>query len=292
MGVCGVQSAHAIFTRPYRSLFRRKHSTRLLTLSSVSLDLPIPSTFYCFSILHHLMADRALDNNHSFRKFLNDPKTSVMGYIAENIPSDRLGSAAHGQSGRPPPSPRPQYAETQQQQSNLQQSSNQPGNNLGYQNQQEYGIQSGNGDSGYGAQGQLNGSQSVSPPLPLYSQPPSSQAYIASNVSQHHQVDPRYGLPHSGISSQVPHQHSGLLQSISNLGQSFSHGDSSYNPDLGYLNSSGQASGPSPAALGQGPPLPGQRRKSLPQSASRMYHRMVLEFEVVKNSYFDARSRK
>ena len=292
MGVCGVHSAHAIFTRPYRSLFRRKHSTRLLTLSSVSPDLPIPSTFYYFSILHQLMADRALDNNHSFRKFLNDPKTSVMGYIAENIPSDRLGSAAQGQSGRPPPSPRPQHAETQQQQSNLQQSPNQPGNNLGYQNQQEYGIQSGNGGSGYGAQGQLTSSQSISPPLPLYSQPLSSQAYIASNVRQHHQADPRYGVPHSGISSQVPHQHSGLLQSISNLGQSFSHGDSSYNPDLGYLNSSGQASGPSPAALGQGPPLPGQRRKSSPQSASRMYHRMVLEFEVVKNSYFDARSRK
>ena len=239
------------------------------------------------------MADRALDNNHSFRKFLNDPKTSVMGYIAENIPADRMGNTAQGQSGRPFASPHPQYAEMQHQQASSQQGPNQPGNNLGYQNQQGYGSESGNGGPSYGAQGHINGPQRFSPP-PLNSQPPSSQPHVASNLSQHQLVDPRYEIPQSEATSQVPtHQHSGLLHSISHLGQSLSsRGDQTYNPQLGYLNSSGQASGPSLTVLGHGPPLPGQRRKSSPQSASRMYHRMILDFEVVRNSYFDAKKRK
>ena len=43
------------------------------------------------------MADRSLDPSHSFRKFLKDPKISVMGYIAESIPADRLGGSVVGQ---------------------------------------------------------------------------------------------------------------------------------------------------------------------------------------------------
>lgn len=88
------------------------------------------------------MADRG-DTNHGFHKFLNDPKTSVIGYIAENIPTDRLSGAAQG--CRPPVSPRPQYADMQQANS---QNENQAGN-LVYQSQQEY-AQSGNGGLGYG----------------------------------------------------------------------------------------------------------------------------------------------
>ncbi len=229
------------------------------------------------------MADRS-DTNHGFRKFFNDPKTSVMGYIAENIPADRLPNAAQG--GRPPASPRPQYADMQLSNS---QSGSQAGN-LGCQNQQDH-AQSGNGGLGYGAQGQGNGLQSFSLP-PSFSEPPTSQGYMASNLSQH-QVDPRYGIAQPEGAGQVPRQHSGLFQPISHLGQSLSsHGDPAYSQELGYLNSSGQAVRPSSAALGQRPPLPGARRKSSPQSASRTYHRMMLEFESNKNSYYTARARK
>ncbi len=122
------------------------------------------------------MADRS-DTNHGFRKFFNDPKTSVMGYIAENIPADRLPNAAQG--GRPSASPRPQYADVQLLNS---QSGSQAGN-LGYQNQQDH-AQSGNGGLGYGAQGQGNGLQSFSLP-PSFSEPSTSQGYMASNLSQH-----------------------------------------------------------------------------------------------------------
>lgn len=226
------------------------------------------------------MADRS-DPNHGFRKFLNDPKTSVMGYIAENIPADRLPHAA--QVGRPPVSPRPQYAD-------MQLSCEGQDSNQGYQNQQEY-AQSGNGGLGHGAQGQWNGLPGFSLP-PSFSEPPTSQGYIASNLSQH-QVDPRYGIAQPQGADQVPHQHSGLFQSFSHLGHSLSsHGDPAYSQELGYLNASGQAVRPSSAALGQGPPLPGARRKSSPQSASRTYHRMILEFESNKNSYYTARARK
>lgn len=220
------------------------------------------------------MADQ---NNRGFRKFMLDPKSSVMTYIADNIPPEHMPHH-QGSSGRLQGGPM-----------NSQQSSLQDPNRL-QQNQ----ILS---------QTPQNQSQDdfMRPPLPTrpsqsnsqsaslrpgYAQPvqnpqmPTNTPYLASNVSQANQ-----GLNgYAGAQSQLPGS-----QSMSDLSMA-QETMSQQGPQSQFL--SVQNGTPSTATLGQGPPQPGARRRNSPQSAPRLYHRMMLEFEITKNAFFLAKSRK
>ena len=220
------------------------------------------------------MADQ---NNRGFRKFMLDPKSSVMTYIADNIPPEHM-SHQQGSNGRLQNGPMNGQQPNVQDPNQLQQNqilSHNP------QNQSQDGLMRPPLPN--------RPSQSNSPsssPRPGYAQPvqssqmPMNTPYIASNMSQANQ-----GLNgYSGVQTQLPG-----LQSMSNLSMS-QENMSQQGPQSQY--SSLQNGSPSTASVGQGPPQPGARRRNSPQSAPRLYHRMMLDFEITKKSFFAARSRK
>ena len=103
---------------------------------------------------------------------------------------------------------------------------------------------------------------------------------MASNLSNAHQ-----GLDSfASTQSQLPGS-----QSTSSLSAAQDSG-SQHGPQSQV--SSIQNGSQSTTTLGHGPPPPGTRRRNLPQSAPRLYHRMMLEFEITKTAFFLAKSRK
>ena len=216
-------------------------------------------------------------NSRGFRKFMLDPKSSFMTYIADNIPPDHL-SHQQGSNGRLHNGP------TNGQQPNVQDPN---------QLQQNYNLtqnpQSQSQDGLMRPPLPNRPSQSNSPsssPRPGYAQPaqssqmPMNTPYIASNISQSNQELSGY----AGAQTQFPG-----LQSTSNPSMAqetmSQQGSQSQYPSI-------QNSSSSTAPLTQGPPQPGARRRNSPQSAPRLYHRMLLEFEVTKKAFFLAKSRK
>lgn len=248
---------------PSPELFATERTPRLsLTLSSVLL----------FSQKRFIMADQ---NNRGFRKFMLDPKNSVMTYIADNIPPEHLSQHQQGSNGRMQHGP---MNGQQQDPSRLQQ------NQLLSQNPQNQS------QDGFMRPPLPNRpSQSNSPsssPRPGYAQPvqssqmPLTAPYVASNVSQANQGLNGYaGAQSQGPGSQPMSNLSLAQESVSQHGP-----QSQFSPV--------QNGGPSAAVVGQGPPQPGARRRNSPQSAPRLYHRMMLEFEIMKTTFFLAKSRK
>ena len=220
------------------------------------------------------MADQ---NNHGFRKFILDPKSSVMTYIADNIPPEHM-SHQQGSSGRlqggPINGPQSSVQDPNRLQQNqiLSQSSQ-------YQSQDDFMHPP------LPTRPSQSNSQSASP-RPGYAQPvqnsqmPMSTPYVASNVSQANQ-----GLnAYAGAQTQLPGS-----QSISNPSMAQ---ETMSQQGLQSHFSSVQNGTPSTATVGQGPPQPGARRRNSPQSAPRLYHRMMLEYEMTKKAFFLAKSRK
>lgn len=221
------------------------------------------------------MADQ---NSRGFRKFMLDPKSSVMTYIADNIPPDHL-SHQQGSNGRPPNGPM-----NNSQQPNLQDPNRLQQNQILSQNPQNQSQ-----DGLMRPPLPTRPSQSNTPsssPRPGYAGPvqnshmPTNAPYIASNISQASQGQNGY----SGAQSQIPDS-----QSMSNSSMA-QESMSQEGPQSNY--SSIQDSHPSIGTIGQGPPQPGARRRNSPQSAPRLYHRMVLEYEITKQAFFAAKSRK
>lgn len=206
-----------------------------------------------------------------------DPKSSVMTYIADNIPPDHL-SHQQGSNGRP------QNGPINNQQPNLQDPNRFQQNQTLGQNPQN---QSQDGLMRPPLPNRLSQSNSPSSsPRPGYAQPaqssqmPMNTPYIASNISQASQ-----GLSgYVGAQSQLPGSQS--MTSLPMAQDSMSQ----QGPQSQY--SSIQNGSPSTATMGQGPPQPGARRRNSPQSAPRLYHRMVLEYEITKQAFFAAKSRK
>ena len=193
------------------------------------------------------------EQSRSFRKFMMDPKSSVMTYIADNIPPDRI-APQQGSAQTNPLNGQPAQDPTGFQQ------------NLG-QNQPNQAIsalsQSSSAQPTYGRPAQ-------SPPL-LF-----GQAYITSNLNQ-----PTSTVSSSSNSQTVPRPETPQWRiQDTQLAQ----------PQAQSLSS--QSNVLSMGALGQGPPPAGTRRRSSSQSAPRQYHRMVLDFKSKKNSYFLAQSRR
>lgn len=221
------------------------------------------------------MADQ---NSRGFRKFMLDPKSSVMTYIADNIPPDHL-SHQQGSNGRPQNGP-----VNNSQQPNIQGPNPLQQNQILSQNPQNQSQ-----DGFMRPPLPSRPSQSNSPsssPRPGYARPaqssqmPMDTPYIASNISQASQG--QNGYP--GVQSQIPGS-----QSMSNLSMA-QESMSQEGPQSKYPSI--QNSSPSIGTIGQGPPQPGARQRNSPQSAPRLYHRMVLEYEITKQAFFAAKSRK
>ncbi len=202
----------------------------------------------------------------TLRKFMNDPKSSVMSYIAENMAAQQI-------------------------QQHLQQQNN--GQNSAQQNNPPYGQQyQSQGSTGLSNQFQnhnntsqtsLTPSQSTQtsggfqpvPPQPgqgQNSQAPSISPYLASNVGN------------------LLHQSSEIQPGEENLdGRTQQQGS---NPLTQHQNMQNQGNDFSVKNLGKPPPTSGMKHNSSPQSAPRLYHRMNLDFETMKSAFFTARARE
>ena len=213
------------------------------------------------------------EQTRGFRNFILDPKSSVMSYIADNIPQ----SHQHGDSG---------LSNSQHNSSTSQQGD--PNNPNGIQqNLGQSHINLSQGSFGHPQDSyQPNAAVSQSSSLqPAYaqqaqsSQVPFGQAYIASNLNQPISKPannpilesvPRPNPPQWQIGDQNPYS-----QQATPMQDPITHNnDQSVNSVL------------------NGPPPVGVRRVTSPQSAQRQYHRMVLDFERAKNVFSVAQSRK
>ena len=195
-----------------------------------------------------------------FRKFMLDPKSSVMTYIADNIPAEHLSHQQGSSNGR---------LQQHGQQPNIHDPNGVQQNQIPGQNPQSLSQES--LVRPYLPHRPSQSNSQASSPRPGYAQP---VPYIASNLVQ---ANPgSNGYP--GAQNQLPSSQS--VSSFSTVHDSMSQNDPQ--------NHGGQTT----AALGQGPPQPGARRRNSPQSAPSLYHRMILEFEVMKQAFFVAKSRK
>ena len=215
----------------------------------------------------------AEESSRGFRKFMLDPKSSVINYIADNIPSEH-SSHQQGSTGRL------QHGPANGQQPSVQAANGLPQSQILGHNTQDQ-AQDGFMHSHLPHRPSQVNSQSS--PRPSYEQPvqstqmPVNAPYIASNLGHAHQGK-------DGSQSQFPSS-----QSVSNL--SLAQEPTSQPGPQGQY-SSVQNGGQSTTTLRQGPPEPGVRRKNSPQSAPRLYHRMMLEYEMTKKAFFAAKSRK
>lgn len=198
-----------------------------------------------------------------------------MNYIADNIPSEHP-SHQQGSNGRVQ-----QHGPGNSQQPNVQDANGFQQNQILSQNGQNQ-AQDGFMHSHLPHRPSQVNSQSSSP-RPGYAQPvqssqlPLTAPYIASNLGHtHHGMDGS-----AGAQSQFPSS-----QSVSNL--SLAQEPTTQQDRYSTI----QDGGKSTATTGQGPPEPGARRKNSPQSAPRLYHRMVLQYEITKKAFFAAKSRK
>lgn len=124
-----------------------------------------------------------------------------------------------------------------------------------------------------------------SSPRPGYAQPvqssqlPMNIPYIASNIGQASQGMNGYAAAQSQNPGSQPGSNLVVVQDPM----------SQQRPQSPYssIQSNSQST-----VVGQGPPQPGTRRRNSPQSAPRLYHRMMLELEVTKQAFFAAKSRR
>lgn len=206
------------------------------------------------------------EQSRSFRKFILDPKSSVMTYIADNIPqTHQQGEPGQGSSNE-------SYINGQQTDTH---DPNRIQQNLGQSHANLSSSSFGHSQDLY----QPNPAISQSSfPQPTYAQQaqnpqvPLGQAYIASNLSQ-----PAHKPADNPIVQSIPRPDPPQWQvGLQNL----------MHDHLGHNNAQ------SVNSLLSGPPPAGARRVTSPQSAQRQYHRMILDFDRAKNVFSVAQSRK
>ncbi len=212
------------------------------------------------------------EQSRSFRKFMLDPKSSVMTYIADNIPQ------AH-QQGDPGPGISQYNSITGQQadthdtnmiQQNLGQSHANPSQSSFGHPQDSYQTNS--------TVSQPSGLQPAYAQQAQNSQVPFGQAYIASNLNQPVSKPANNSIVQSVSRPDPPQWQIG--------GQdTFSQQATPMQDPMAHNNAQSVNSLPS------GPPPAGARRVTSPQSAQRQYHRMVLDFERAKNIFSVAQLR-
>lgn len=206
------------------------------------------------------------EQSRSFRKFMLDPKSSVMTYIADNIPQAHqqgdagLGSLHHHSIAG-------QQADSHDQH-RIQQ-------NLGQSHANLSSSSFGHSQNSYQTNPAVSESSSLQPAYAQQaqtSQVPYGQAYIASNLNQ-------------SVSKPADNP---ILQSVTRPDppQWQIGGQNEMQDPMGHSNAQSVNSSLS------GPPAAGTRRVTPPQSAQRQYHRMVLDFERAKNIFSVAQSRK
>ena len=195
------------------------------------------------------------DQTRGFRKFVLDPKSSVMTYLADNI------SQAHQQGD-------PSLGSSQQ--------------NLGQSHVNLSQSSFGHPQDSYQPNAAVSQSSSLQPAYAQQaqsSQVPFGQAYIASNLN-------------GPISSPASNP---LLESVPRPDppQWQNGGQNSYSQQATPMQDPmAHNKAQSINSLPNGPPPAGARRVTSPQSAQRQYHRMVLDFERAKNVFSVAQSRK
>ena len=206
------------------------------------------------------------EQTRSFRKFMMDPKSSVMTYIADNIPQGHqqgdagLGSSYHHSLAG-------QQADTHD--------PNRIQQNLGQSHANLSSSSFGHSQNSYQANPAVSEPSSSQPAYAQQaqtSQVPYGQAYIASNLNQ--SVSKPADNP---ILQSVPRPDPPQWQ----IG-----GQNAMQDHMGHNTAQSVNSSLS------GPPPAGARRVTSPHSAQRQYHRMVLDFERAKNVFSVAQSRK
>ena len=204
------------------------------------------------------------------RKFMNDPKSSVMSYLAESMAAQHLQQQQMQQQN-------PGTGGPQQNSSSYgQQYPNQGSNSLSNQFQ----------NPGNGSQTSLTPSQTAQTSGNF--QPPSSQPGY-SQQSQNSPMPPSTSHLASNIGSSVSRPMEVYVEDSSThpqLQQQESHVQAPQQP------SQNQGSDMSMTSLGKAPPTSSMKHTSSPQSAPRLYHRMNLDFEATKSAFFTARARK
>lgn len=215
--------------------------------------------------------------DRGFRKFMMDPKSSVLGYIAENIPQERLSHQGNATAG------------------NVQAN---PPNNQQYVGQGQSDHLQGSFVRPQSSSEVIGGVSQSSSPLPTYTQPaqnlhwPLSQPYMASNLSQTsngygnaaHAMEARPETPQQTLGQGPLSQQANASWGKQNPSQQMSQTSAQYLSNQG----SGQSSG----TIAHGLPPVGARRTTLPHSAPRLYHRMVHDFKSTKNTYYIAKRRE
>ena len=195
-----------------------------------------------------------------FRKFIVDPKSSVMSYLAENMAAQQLNQQQQSPGANGPL------------QNNSQHYNNTPSNGPPNSFQSQSSTPQGSlTPSQIDQTGGRVPSPSVKPGNPL----PSFSPYVASNLGPNAgQVSGEYasGLP---VQNQDPFRHH---QSFSS--RLHEHIDNGISDALSMTH------------LGKVPPIPGSTRRASPHSAPRLYSRMVLDFEAKKNDFLAASARK
>ena len=240
---------------------------------SESFDLHSRLLLFPEEAYFHLVPDKMAEQSRSFRKFILDPKSSVMTYIADNIPqAHQQGEPGHGSS---------HHDSIAGQQADIY-DPNRVQQNLGQSHANLSSSSFGHSQDSYQPNPAV--SQSTSPQHTYAqqaqnSQMSSSQAYLASNLNQPAskpannpivQSVPRPDPPQWQVGGQNP-----LSQQATPVQDLMAHNNAQ------NVNS-----------LPIGPPPAGARRATSPQSAQRQYHRMVLDFERAKNVFSVAQSRK
>ena len=195
------------------------------------------------------------DQTRGFRKFVLDPKSSVMTYLADNI------SQAHQQGD-------PNLGSSQQ---NLAQSHVNLSQNSFGQPQDSYQPNT--------AVSQSSFLQPAYAQQPQSSQAPFGQAYTASNLNQ-----PISSPANKPLLESVPRPDPPQWQ----IGGQNSNSQQTTPMQRPMAHNNAQSIN----SLPNGPPPAGARRVTSPHSAQRQYHRMVLDFERAKNVFSVAQSRK
>ena len=203
----------------------------------------------------------------NLRKFMNDPKSSVMSYLAENMAAQQIQQ--HLQPQNP--------GSYSSQQGNVlygQQYQNQGSNGLSNQFQAHSNASQSSLTPSQSIQNSGNLQSTYSPAgLAQHSQLPSAAPYLASNVGGLPNQTPEGTSGQENINDKLQQQGSNLLAQQQGGGQN-------------------QSNDTSVQSLGKPPPTSGMKHVSSPQAAPRLYHRMNLDFEVTKNTFFNARARK